>query len=248
MCLPLRRAANPFQIGSLKVLDEPSISGNGFKILGAPGYDDGGVADLSLLIDLNDSVTRRRRGETEYFSALKVNSLPRATRGPMARMPRRDQKVSLAQLLFAEDEANDDKGPSEVYSDQSLEDEDPAVVAIRAERLSQARASLRLSMLLCEPACACMSLSEICKRNLLLKGRSAAEESLRCANKAVEIAGDGFWDGDDVSIEVRKFPSEANVTEAERVVWVPASTNLYFYSSINLVMAVERRSPGSSLL
>lgn len=194
------------EIGSAKVLEEPSLPGNGFKILGSPGYDDGGVADLSLLIDLNDSVTRRRRGETEYFSALKANRLPRATRGPMAKMARREQKVSLAQLLFAEDEGNDDKGPSEVYSDQTLEDEDPAVVSIRAERLSQARAALRLSMLLREPACACLSLSEICKRNLLLKGKSGADESLRCANKAVDIAGDGFWDGDDVSIESNEDP------------------------------------------
>eukprot|EP00590_Aulacoseira_subarctica_P011576 CAMPEP_0172420070 /NCGR_PEP_ID=MMETSP1064-20121228/6460_1 /TAXON_ID=202472 /ORGANISM="Aulacoseira subarctica , Strain CCAP 1002/5" /LENGTH=414 /DNA_ID=CAMNT_0013159841 /DNA_START=103 /DNA_END=1347 /DNA_ORIENTATION=- len=189
------------EIGSAKILDQPSLEGPAYKVLGKPGYDDGGVADLSLLIDLNDSVARRRRGETEYFSALKANRLPRASVGAMATMSRRDQKVQLAQLLFSDDDGGDDKTPSEVYSDQNLGDDDPAAIEVRKERLSQARAALRLSMLLGEPASAAVSLVEICKRNLLLKGKSGAEDSMRCVNKALEIAGEGFWDGDDILLE-----------------------------------------------
>jgi hypothetical protein len=93
------------------------LPGTGYKVLGGHGYDDGGVADLSLLIDLEDSVQRRRRGENEYFTALKADLLPRATKGPMAKMSRREQKVSLAQLLFSEDEEADERGPSEVFTD-----------------------------------------------------------------------------------------------------------------------------------
>eukprot|EP01083_Nonionella_stella_P125581 379829_1 len=104
--------------GSAKILEEPTIQGNGFKVLGTSGYDDGGVADLSLLIDLEDNVQRRRRGENEYFRALQADLLPRATKGPMGKMSRREQKVSLAQLLFSEAEDSEDKGPSEVYVEQ----------------------------------------------------------------------------------------------------------------------------------
>jgi hypothetical protein len=154
---------------------------SGFKVIGSSGYDDGGVADLSLLIDLEDSVQRRKRGENEYFSALKADLLPRATRGPMAKMTRREQKVSLAQLLFSEDDDCDDKGPSEVYIEQVEEDleEDKAVIKHRSDRLAQARAALRLSLLLREPACASLSLSELCKRKLTLSGKKGAEEALR---------------------------------------------------------------------
>lgn len=190
------------QFGSSKPLEEPSLPGTGFKVLGEEGYDDGGVADLSLLIDLDDSVQRRRRGENEYFTALKADLLPRATRGPMAKMSRREQKVSLAQLLFSEEDDAEDKGPSEVYVDQVDGEEDEATMKHRADRLSQARAALRLSLLLREAACASLSLSELCKRKLTFSGKSGAEEAFRCAEKAVEIAGDGFWDGDEIAIEV----------------------------------------------
>ncbi|KAL3776086.1 hypothetical protein ACHAWO_007370 [Cyclotella atomus] len=196
------------EVGSAKPLDKPALPGSGFKVIGSSGYDDGGVADLSLLIDLEDSVQRRKRGENEYFSALKADLLPRATRGPMAKMTRREQKVSLAQLLFSEDDDCDDKGPSEVYIEQVEEDleEDKAVIKHRSDRLAQARAALRLSLLLREPACASLSLSELCKRKLTLSGKKGAEEALRCADKAVEIAGDGFWDSDEVAIEADDDP------------------------------------------
>ena len=72
----------------------------------------------------------------------------------------------------------------------------------RKERLGQARAALRLSLLLREPACASLSLSEICKRKLTMTGTEGAEEALRGAEKALEIAGTGFWDGDDIAVEV----------------------------------------------
>lgn len=193
------------QLGSAKALDEPALPGTGFKILNGSGYDDGGVADLSLLIDLEDSVQRRRRGENEYFTALKADLLPRATRGPMAKMARREQKVSLAQLLFSEDDDSEDKGPSEVFLDGAADEDDAEVLQQRKDRLSQAKAALRLSLLLREPACASLSLSELCKRQLALTGKEGAEEALRCAEKALEIAGEGFWDGDEVAIEVRSL-------------------------------------------
>lgn len=194
------------EVGSAKPLDKPALPGTGFKVLGEEGYDDGGVADLSLLIDLEDSVQRRKRGENEYFTALKADLLPRATRGPMAKMTRREQKVSLAQLLFSEDDDCEDKGPSEVYVEQNLLDEDEATMKHRADRLAQARAALRLSLLLREPACASLSLSELCKRKLTQAGKEGAEEALRCADKAIEIAGPGFWDSDEVQLEAEDNP------------------------------------------
>lgn len=194
------------EVGSAKPLDKPALPGTGFKVLGEEGYDDGGVADLSLLIDLEDSVQRRKRGENEYFTALKADLLPRATRGPMAKMTRREQKVSLAQLLFSEDDDCEDKGPSEVYVEQNLVDEDEGTMKHRADRLAQARAALRLSLLLREPACASLSLSELCKRKLTQAGKDGAEEALRCADKAIEIAGPGFWDSDEVQLEAEDNP------------------------------------------
>ena len=191
------------QLGSAKTLDKPSLPGTGFKVIDGEGYDDGGVADLSLLIDLEDSVQRRRRGENEYFQSLKADLLPRAVKGPMAKMTRREQKVSLAQLLFSEDDECEDRGPSEVYVEQAEVEDDPATVKFRTDRLSQARAALRLSLLLREAACTSLSLSELCKRRLTLSGKAGADEALRCADKALEIAGETFWDGDDIAIEVR---------------------------------------------
>jgi len=189
------------ELGSAKILDEPALPGSGFKVLDSDGYDDGGVADLSLLIDLEDSVQRRRRGHNEYFSALKADLLPRAVKGPMAKMTRREQKVSLAQLLFSEDDDCEDKEPSEVYVEQVDGEEDAATMKHRAERLSQARAALRLSLLLREAACTSLSLSELCKRKLTYSGKAGAVDALRCADKALEIAGSGFWDQDDIAQE-----------------------------------------------
>lgn len=194
------------ELGSAKSLEEPALPGTGFKILNGEGYDDGGVADLSLLIDLEDSVQRRRRGENEYFQALKADLLPRAIKGPMANMTRREQKVSLAQLLFSEDDDCEDKGPSEVYMEQAGGDEDAATMKHRADRLAQAKAALRLSLLLREAACTSLSLAELCKRKLTFSGKDGANEALRCANKSLEIAGSGFWDGDDIAIEAEDEP------------------------------------------
>jgi hypothetical protein len=122
----------------------------------------------------------------------------------MAKMTRREQKVSLAQLLFSEDDDCEDKGPSEVYVEQTAE-EDTATLRHRADRLAQARAALRLSLLLREPACASLSLSELCKRKLTQAGRDGAIDALRCADKALEISGPGFWDSDEVQLEVRLY-------------------------------------------
>ena len=120
----------------------------------------------------------------------------------MAKMARREQKVSLAQLLFSEDDDSEDKGPSEVFIDGAADEEDQIVIQTRKDRLSQAKAALRLSLLLREPACASLSLSELCKRQLALNGKDGAVEALRCAEKSLEIAGEGFWDGEEVAIEV----------------------------------------------
>ena len=210
------------QFGSAKPLDKPALPGTGFKVLGGEGYDDGGVADLSLLIDLEDSVQRRRRGENEYFQALKADLLPRATKGPMAKMSRREQKVSLAQLLFSEDDDCEDKGPSEVYVDQVDGEEDASTLKHRADRLAQARAALRLSLLLREPACTSLSLSELCKRKLTHSGKEGAEEALRCSEKALQIAGEGFWDGDEIAIEVCDDTLCLNVS-------VSCESGLYIY-------------------
>lgn len=194
------------EVGSSKALDEPTLPGSGFKIIDGEGFDDGGVADLSLLIDLEDNVQRRRRGDNEYFQALKADLLPRAIKGPMANMNRREQKVSLAQLLFSEDDDCEDKGPSEVYVEQVDGEEDAATVKHRKDRLAQARAALRLSLLLREAACTSLSLSELCKRRLTFSGKAGAGEAFRCAEKALEIAGDKFWDGDEIAVEADDTP------------------------------------------
>jgi len=194
------------EVGSAKLLDEPTLPGSGYKALDREGFDDGGVADLTLVIDLEDSVLRRKRGENEYFSALKADLLPRVTRGPMAGMTRRDQKIKLAKLLFSEEEQDEDNSPSEVYVDSVDGEEDEATKAHRRERLASARTALSLSTVLREPACASLSLSEIAKRTLALHGKSGAAAALRCADKAIEIAGDGFWDSDEIELEVQESP------------------------------------------
>lgn len=192
------------KLGSAKLLDEAKVPGSGFKALDRDGYDDGGVADLTLVIDLEDSVMRRKRGENAYFAALKSDLLPRVTTGQMATLPRREQKIRLAKLLFSEDEEQEeDSSPSEVYKDAVDGQEDEATLKKRQDRLNSAKFALRLSSVLREAACASLSLSEISKRYLALKGKEGAEAALRCATKAVEIASDGFYDNEDIAIEVR---------------------------------------------
>lgn len=195
------------EIGSAKLLDEPKIPGTGYKALDRDGYDDGGVADLTLVIDLEDSVMRRKRGENAYFAALKADLLPRITTGQLASLPRREQKIRLAKLLFSEeDEQEEDSNPSEVYVDNVDGKEDDATKKKRQERLQSAKYALKLSTVLREPACSSLSLSEISKRYLALKGKQGAEDALRTARKAVELASDGFYDNDDIAIEAEDDP------------------------------------------
>jgi len=196
------------EVGSAKLLNEPSLPGSGYKALDQDGYDDGGVADLTLVIDLDDSVLRRKRGETDYFTALKADLLPRVMTGPLAHLPRREQKIKLAKLLFSDEENEEDKTPSEVWSDSvdPDDDDDFDTKKGRKDRLASARMALSLSSVLREPACASLSLSEISKRRLACFGKAGGEDALRCADKAIEIASDGFWDRDDVEIEARESP------------------------------------------
>lgn len=193
------------EVGSAKLLNEPSLPGSGYKALNQDGYDDGGVADLTLVIDLDDSVLRRKRGETEYFTALKADLLPRVMSGPLSHLPRREQKIKLAKLLFSDEENEEDKTPSEVWTD-SLDDDDLETKKSRNERLASARMALSLSSVLREPACASLSLSEISKRRLACFGKAGGEDALRCADKAIEVASDGFWDRDEVEIEAQEKP------------------------------------------
>jgi hypothetical protein len=187
-------------------LNEPSLPGSGYKALDREGFDDGGVADLTLVIDLEDSVLRRKRGENDYFTALKADLLPRVTRAPMAHMTRREQKIKLAKLLFSEEEHEEDKNPSEVWTNAAVDGtQDDAIMKHRLERLGSARMALSLSSVLREPACASLSLSEISKRRLAYFGKPGAEAALRCADKAIEIAGPGFWDREEIENEVRQF-------------------------------------------
>jgi hypothetical protein len=187
------------------LLEEPTLPGSGYKALDRDGFDDGGVADLTLVIDLEDSVLRRKRGDQEYFNALRQDLLPRVTRGALAKDSRREQKIKLAKLLFSEEENEEDANPSEVYVENAVDgQEDEATKAHRLQRLTSARSALTLSTVLREPACASLSLSEISKRRLSYYGKEGAEAALRCANKAIEIAGDGFYDTDEIEVEVSR--------------------------------------------
>jgi hypothetical protein len=189
------------------LLPEPKVPGAKFKVLNGEGYDDGGVGDLTMLIDLEDYILRRKRGDPAYFTAVKADVLPRVTTGQMAGMMRRDQKVQLATLLFSDgdvrmEDDEDNTTPSEVYMDTSEQD-DEQLKTRRAERLRTSKQALRFSQYLCEPACASMSLVEISKRTLLLEGKAGAEVALRCAEKALEIASDQYYDNDLIMMEVR---------------------------------------------
>lgn len=154
------------------------------------------------MIDLDDSVLRRKRGENNYFSALKSDLLPRATHGQFASVPRREQKIRLAKLLFSDgEEVDEESNPSEVYVDNVDGNEDPVVKKRREERLRSAKFALRLSTVLREPACSSLSLSEISKRYINLYGKEHADVALRCAEKAIEVASEGLYDSDDIAME-----------------------------------------------
>ena len=160
------------------------------------------MADLTLVIDLDDSVLRRKRGENDYFNALKADLLPRIVKGPLAKIPRREQKIKLAKLLFSDEDQQEDKTPSEVWIDHVDGDEDTRTIRTRTKRLDSARMALSLSSVLKEPACQSLSLSEISKRRLAMYGKDGAEDALRCADLAIQIAGPAFWDRAEVEMEV----------------------------------------------
>lgn len=173
-----------------------------YAALDGGGYDDGGVGDLTLVIDLDDSILRRKRGDTQYFAALKADLLPRDTTGQLQNVPRREQKIRLAKLLFSEEEER----ASEVYMEPVADAvEDEGTQKKREERLASAKYALRLSSVLREAACSSLSLSEISKRYLALKGKTGAEDALRCSKKAVEIASDGFFDNEEIVVEVSLY-------------------------------------------
>jgi hypothetical protein len=69
-------------LDSAKFLEEPSLAGGVFKVMNAPGYDAGGVTELSLWIDLEDTSQHCRHGDTHYFTQPNVDQLPCATHGP----------------------------------------------------------------------------------------------------------------------------------------------------------------------
>jgi hypothetical protein len=196
------------QIGSKQLLPEPKIPGNKFKVLDSEldGYDDGGVKDLMLIMDLEDHVLRRKRGDLDYFTALQNNALPKVTTGRLAPLSRRDQKVKLATLMFSDGSAKleddeDSLSSSEVYMDTYGQD-DPELRRRREGRLRTCKEALKFSMLLREPACAAVALTEISKRILLLRGREGGEDALRCAMKSIEMASDGCYDNEDILLEV----------------------------------------------
>jgi len=201
------------EIGSARLLTEPKVPGSKFKVLDQDGYDDGGVGDLTLLIDLEDRVLRRKRGDNAYFSAVRSDVLPRVTTGPFSHLTRREQKIELAKLLFSDgdvrvDDDEDNSTPSEVYMETVGQQDDEELRKRRLERLDKSKQSLRLSIYLCEPACAAISLTEISKRVLLLDGKDGAEVALRCASKAIEVASDQYYDSDLIVMEAEETPKE----------------------------------------
>lgn len=165
------------------------------------GYDDGGVGDLSLVMDLEDHIVRRKKGDADYQMAHRADLLPRIKKGNYATLTRRDQKIQLAQMLFGDGDADADTKASEVYMDNEREMDD-ATKQQRLERLNIAKQCLEISYILREVACQSLSLSEISKRHLALKGKDGAEDALRCATKAAEIASNEFYDNDEIFMEV----------------------------------------------
>lgn len=192
---------------TFKPNEEPGLPGSNYKILGdTVGYDDGGVADLTLMLDLDDLVLRRKRGEKAYYEAECKDLLPRQTTGVMAKSSRRQQKVQLAQVLFGDDP--DTSGNSEeIYSPPIPDDEDPILTRQIIKNLATSKEALKLSIILEEPACMAMSMVEIAKRTILLKDKEGADDALRVLEKACEIAGSDFYDLDLVKVETMDVPA-----------------------------------------
>jgi len=200
------------EIGSLRLLDTPQTPGSLRKNVGGDGYDDGGVGDLKLAIDLDDHVLRRKRGESNYVMAVQTDSLPRMREGQFKEVYRRDQKVQLAQILFSEDSTADGdvaQNPtktSEVYTEQ-LDEPNEETKKRQLDSLRSAKFALRLSIVLKEPACICLSLAEISKRYLTCFGKDGAENALRCAKKGIEIATSEYYDVDEMAVEAEDKPA-----------------------------------------
>ncbi len=193
--------------GSQFPLTEPSIPGGGFNVLSENGgFDDGGVADLQLIIDLNDNVLRRIKGTRSYLTLSRNDSLPRARKHDLGKLSRAEQKSQLAQLLFCEDPEDEDRGPSEAFYVHDNIIEDDKSRTHKKLRLMQAMAALRLSIMLREAGCVSLSLSELCKRRLqCIEGGGAA--ALRAADLSIDIAGQGEWDPDLVVLEAEEEAS-----------------------------------------
>jgi tetratricopeptide (TPR) repeat protein len=199
------------EIGSLRLLDKPQTPGSLRKNVGVDGYDDGGVGDLKLAIDLDDHVMRRKRGESNFVMAVQTDSLPRLREGQFKTVYRRDQKVQLAQILFSEDGGTDTDviqnptNTSEVYTEVN-DERDEETKKKFMDSLRSAKFALRLSIILKEPACICLSLAEISKRYLACYGKEGAEDARRCAMKGIEIATSEYYDVDEMAIEGEDKP------------------------------------------
>eukprot|EP00546_Thalassionema_frauenfeldii_P000944 CAMPEP_0178939030 /NCGR_PEP_ID=MMETSP0786-20121207/26658_1 /TAXON_ID=186022 /ORGANISM="Thalassionema frauenfeldii, Strain CCMP 1798" /LENGTH=414 /DNA_ID=CAMNT_0020617811 /DNA_START=149 /DNA_END=1393 /DNA_ORIENTATION=- len=171
----------------------------GFKMLDGNGYDDGGLADLQLLFDLEDCFQKKMLG-VKYFNALRLDELPRAKEGPLSRLNRRDQKLALAALLYQSQEES-----HSVFVDSVDGQEDRKTIEYRTNRLNQAKDALVRSLSLQETSCVAVTLSELCKRQLALKGKCGAIEALQYAEKALLVAGEGSWSISDVALEGSTF-------------------------------------------
>lgn len=178
---------------------------------------------------------RRKRGENQYFTAVKTDVLPRVTSGQMGSMARRDQKVHLATLLFSDgeagkvDEDEDNVNPSEIYR-ENLDRGDAELQKRREDRLKTSKKSLKLSNYLREPACAAISLTEISKRVLIVYGKEKADVALRCADKAILMSSDQFYDNDEIAIEVRFIGRYICSKLLVSPLPICPSLPLYFYS------------------
>lgn len=163
---------------------------------------------MKLAIDLDDHVMRRKKGESNFVMGVQTDTLPRMREGQFKEIYRRDQKVQLAQILFSEDASADTdvvQNPtktSEVYQEVNHEDMDDDTKKQLLDSLRSAKFALKLSIVLKEPACICLSLSEISKRYLICYGKAEAETALRCAMKGIEIASSEFYDVDEMAVEV----------------------------------------------
>lgn len=195
----------PESVANSKPVDSYLIQTTGFKMLDGNGYDDGGLADLQLIFDLEDTVQKKIFG-VKYFNAQRADELPREKEGAVARLDRREQKLALAALLYQSEEKSHC-----VFVDCVDGQEDKKTIEYRTNRLNQAQNALRRSLYLQETACISISLSELCKRQLALEGKPGAMEALQHAKKALLLAGEGAWNGSDVKFEGQTIINKSNI-------------------------------------